>query len=320
MITDPVPDPSNVLVVDDSATVRYAIRVNLEEVGYEVREAGDGQAGIEACLADPPDVVLLDVEMPGLSGHDVLQRLKAEETLKDIPVVFLTGHAELTEVLRGLQGGGHDYLGKPFRPEELQARVGAALRVKKLQDQLVQRTEELYTTSRTDVLTGLYNRRHLEEQLRIGIATAVRRDEPIGVLLLDVDHFKAVNDTYGHLAGDEVLVELARRIQAELRAGDIAGRWGGEEFLVLLPNTGLAGTVETGERIRAIVEAEQFGAGEEYISVTVSGGGASDIDVDEDALVHRADNGLYEAKDRGRNCVVVTATAGPPVVTGPWTE
>ncbi len=192
--------------------------------------------------------------------------------------------------------------------------------MKKLQDQLLQRTEELYTTSRTDVLTGLYNRRHLEEQLRIGIATAVRRDEPIGVLLLDVDHFKAVNDTYGHLAGDEVLVELARRIQAELRAGDIAGRWGGEEFLVLLPNTGLAGTVETGERIRAIVEAEQFGAGEEYISVTISGGGASDIDVDEEALVHRADNGLYEAKDRGRNCVVVTATAGPPVVTGPWTE
>jgi diguanylate cyclase (GGDEF)-like protein len=320
MTTDPVPDPAHVLVVDDSLTVRGAIRIYLQPEGYHITEAADGEAGIAACLADPPDVVLLDVEMPGLSGHDVLQRLKAEETLRDIPVVFLTGYTGMEEVLRGLQGGGHDYVSKPFVESELKARVAAALRVKKLQDQLVQRTEELYTTSRTDVLTGLYNRRHLEEQLRIGIATAVRRDEPIGVLLLDVDHFKAVNDTYGHLAGDEVLVELARRIQAELRAGDIAGRWGGEEFLVLLPNTGLAGTVETGERIRAIVEAEQFGAGEEYISVTISGGGASDIDVDEEALVHRADNGLYEAKDRGRNCVVVTATAGPPVVTGPWTE
>jgi diguanylate cyclase (GGDEF)-like protein len=320
MTADPVPDPAKVLVVDDSLTVRGAIRIYLEPEGYHVREAADGEAGIAACLADPPDVVLLDVEMPGPSGHDVLQRLKAEVTLRDIPVVFLTGHSGMEEVLRGLQGGGHDYVSKPFIESELKARVAAALRVKKLQDQLVQRTEELYTTSRTDVLTGLYNRRHLEEQLRIGIATAVRRDEPIGVLLLDVDHFKVVNDTYGHLAGDEVLVELARRIQAELRAGDIAGRWGGEEFLVLLPNTGLAGTVETGERIRAIVEAEQFGAGEEYISVTISGGGASDIDVDEEALVHRADNGLYEAKDRGRNCVVVTAAAGPPVVTGPWTE
>jgi two-component system, cell cycle response regulator len=320
MTTDPESDAAVIMVIDDSATVRFAIRADLEEVGYEVREAVDGEAGIAACLADPPDVVLLDVEMPGLNGHEVLQRLKADETLKNIPVVFLTSHSDMEEVLRGLQGGGHDYVGKPFRSQELQARVGAALRVKKLQDQLVQRTQELFTTSRTDVLTGLYNRRHLEDQLRIGIATAVRRDEPIGVLLFDVDHFKAVNDTYGHQAGDEVLVELARRIQAELRAGDIAGRWGGEEFLVVLPNTGLAGTVETGERIRAIVEAEQFGAGEEYISVTISGGGASDIDVDEEALVHRADNGLYEAKDRGRNCVVVTATAGPPVVTGPWTE
>jgi two-component system cell cycle response regulator len=320
MTTDPESNGGAIMVIDDSATVRFAIRADLEEVGYEVREAVDGEAGIAACLADPPDVVLLDVEMPGLNGHDVLQRLKAEETLKNIPVVFLTSHSDMEEVLRGLQGGGHDYVGKPFRSQELQARVGAALRVKKLQDQLVQRTAELYLTSRTDVLTGLYNRRHLEEQLRIGIATAVRRDEPIGVLLFDVDHFKAVNDTYGHLAGDEVLVELARRIQAELRAGDIAGRWGGEEFLVILPNTGLAGTVETGERIRSIIEAEQFGAGEQYISVTISGGGASDIDVDEEALVHRADNGLYEAKDRGRNCVVVTATAGPPVVTGPWRE
>jgi diguanylate cyclase (GGDEF)-like protein len=320
MTTDPVPDPRNVLVVDDSLTVRGAIRLYLEAEGYHVEEAVDGEAGIAACLANPPDVVLLDVEMPGLDGHDVLQRLKGEVTLRDIPVVFLTGYAEENHIVRGLEGGGHDYLSKPFVESELKARVAAAMRVKKLQDQLVQRTEELYTTSRTDVLTGLYNRRHLEEQLRIGIATAVRRDEPVGVLLLDVDHFKAVNDTYGHQVGDEVLVELARRIQTELRAGDIAGRWGGEEFLVVLPNTGLAGTVETGERIRAIVEAEQFGAGEEYISVTISGGGASDIDVDEEALVHRADNGLYEAKDRGRNCVVVTATAGPPVVTGPWTE
>jgi two-component system cell cycle response regulator len=294
MTTDPVPDPRNVLVVDDSLTVRGAIRLYLEAEGYHVEEAVDGEAGIAACLANPPDVVLLDVEMPGLDGHDVLQRLKGEVTLRDIPVVFLTGFAEEDHIVRGLEGGGHDYLSKPFVESELKARVAAAMRVKKLQDQLVQRTEELYTTSRTDVLTGLYNRRHLEEQLRIGI--------------------------YGHQVGDEVLVELARRIQTELRAGDIAGRWGGEEFLVVLPNTGLAGTVETGERIRAIVEAEQFGAGEEYISVTISGGGASDIDVDEEALVHRADNGLYEAKDRGRNCVVVTATAGPPVVTGPWTE
>jgi two-component system cell cycle response regulator len=309
-----------VLVVDDSLVVRAVLRGLLEEQGYQVVEAADGETAINACLAEPPDVVLLDIEMPGLNGHEVLARLKSEETLKDIPVVFLTSNSSMDEILRGLRGGAHDYLNKSFDEPELVARVAAALRVKKLQDELVRRSEELDRTSRTDVLTGLYNRRHLEEQLRNGVATAVRRDEPLGVLLFDLDHFKTVNDTYGHRAGDQVLIEMARRMEGELRAGDIAGRWGGEEFLVILPNTDLAGTVEAGERIRDIVASDTFTAGDDVIPVTISGGGASDIDASDEALVHRADNGLYEAKDRGRNCVVVTAPAGPPVVTGPWTE
>jgi diguanylate cyclase (GGDEF)-like protein len=250
----------------------------------------------------------------------VLQRIKAEETIKDIPVVFLTNHSSMDEVLRGLGGGAHDYLSKPFEPHELVARVGAALRVKKLQDELRQRNEELDKTSRTDVLTGLYNRRHLEEQLRVSLSTGRRRNEPTGVLLLDLDHFKSVNDTYGHQVGDDVLCELAHRLQSELRAGDVAGRWGGEEFLVILPNTGLGGTVEAGERIRGIISGRPFRAGSQPLAVTISGGGASGIDVDDEALVHRADTGLYEAKDRGRNCVVVTVEAGPPIVTGTWAE
>jgi diguanylate cyclase (GGDEF)-like protein len=320
-VTEPLDaDTSTVVVVDDSLVIRGVVRGWLEEQGYDVVEAADGQTAIDLCLAAPPDVVLLDIEMPGLNGHDVLERLKSEPSVQDIPVVFLTNHSSMEEVLRGLRGGAHDYLSKPFEPAELVARVGAALRVKKLQDQLVLRNAQLDATSRTDVLTGLFNRRHLEEQMRVGITTAIRRNEPMGVLLFDVDHFKAVNDTYGHLSGDEVLCELARRIHEELRAGDIAGRWGGEEFLVLLPNTGLAGTVEAGERIRATVAAEPFRVGETWLTVTISGGGAADIDVDEEALLHRADTGLYEAKDRGRNCVVVSAEAGPSFVTGSWSQ
>jgi diguanylate cyclase (GGDEF)-like protein len=311
---------STILIVDDSVVIRTVVRGWLEQQGYLVEEAVDGQAAIDQSLAAPPDVVLLDIEMPGMNGHEVLERMKAEDRLKDIPVVFLTNHSSMDEVLRGLGGGAHDYLSKPFLPPELVARVGAALRVKKLQDELRLRNEELDKTSRTDVLTGLYNRRHLEEQLRVGLSTGRRRNEPTGVLLFDLDHFKAVNDTYGHQAGDDVLCELASRLQSELRAGDVAGRWGGEEFLVILPNTGLGGTVEAGERIRGIISGRPFRAGSHSLTVTISGGGASGIDVDDEALIHRADTGLYEAKDRGRNCVVVTVEAGPPVVTGTWAD
>jgi two-component system cell cycle response regulator len=310
---------ATVLIVDDSMTVRAMVRGHLEEQGYQVREVDNGTAAIEQCLADPPDVVLLDIEMPGLNGHEVLARLKADESVKDIPVVFLTDHSSMDEVLRGLEGGANDYLRKSA-VEELVARVGAAARVKKLQDELRLLNLQLDKTSRTDVLTGLFNRRHLEEQLRKSISTGRRREEPVGLLLFDLDHFKSVNDTYGHLAGDAVLVEFSRRVETELRAGDIAGRWGGEEFLVILPHTGLAGTVEAGERIRAAIAAEPFFVADQPIAVTVSGGGAAGVGMGDEDLVHRADNGLYEAKDRGRNCVVVTAETGPPIVTGNWVD
>ncbi len=257
-------------------------------------------------------MVLLDIEMPGLNGHEVLARLKAEESVKDIPVVFLTDHARRWTRCCAASRVAPTTTSASRPVEELAARVGAAARVKKLQDELRLLNLQLDKTSRTDVLTGLFNRRHLEEQLRKSISTGRRREEPVGLLLFDLDHFKSVNDTYGHLAGDAVLVEFSRRVETELRAGDIAGRWGGEEFLVILPHTGLAGTVEAGERIRSAIAVEPFFVADQPIAVTVSGGGAAGVGMGDEDLVHRADNGLYEAKDRGRNCVVVTAETGPP--------
>jgi diguanylate cyclase (GGDEF)-like protein len=297
---------ATVLIVDDSLVIRAVVRGWLEEQDYQVVEVADGETAIERCLADPPDVVLLDIEMPGLNGHEVLARLKSEEALKDIPVVFLTNHSSMDEVLRGLRGGAHDYLSKPFEPAELVARVGAAVRVKKLQDELHRRNNELDTLSRTDLLTGLFNRRHLDEQLTRNTSTARRYGHTLGVLLLDLDHFKNVNDTHGHLAGDQVLCEFARRVEGALRAGDIAGRWGGEEFLVLLPHTDLPGVVEVGEKIRTAIALEPFAIATGAISITVSGGCSTGADADVDDLVHRADTGLYDAKDRGRNCIVAT--------------
>jgi diguanylate cyclase (GGDEF)-like protein len=153
------------------------------------------------------------------------------------------------------------------------------------------------------MLTGLFNRRHLDEQLATLVTASQRYGYDVGLLLLDVDHFKRVNDTYGHPAGDTVLCELARRIVSELRAGDVAGRWGGEEFLVILPHTDLEGTIHTGDRIRAAVAAQPFNMAGAVAHVTVSGGCAAGVSQTVESLVHTADVGLYEAKASGRNCV-----------------
>ena len=196
-------------------------------------------------------MILLDIEMPELDGFEVLAALKGDAELQDIPVVFLTSRSGITDVVAGLRGGAHDYLKKPFEHVELVARVGSAVHVKKLQDQLRQRNADLDRMSRTDALTGLYNRRHLDEQLGRQQSNADRHHDPLCVLLLDIDHFKKINDSFGHPAGDLVLSAFADRLRSELRANDIVGRWGGEEFLVIMPRTDLAGALEVAERLRA---------------------------------------------------------------------
>ena len=207
-----------VLIADDSLVIRAVVRGGLEDEGYRVTEAIDGLAALEQCRRDPPDVILLDVEMPGIDGFQVLRALKSDAELKDIPVVFLTSRSDIDDVVAGLRGGAHDYLKKPFEHVELLARVGSAVHVKKLQDQLRQRNVELDRMSRTDALTGLYNRRHLDEELVRQQSDANRHHDPLCVLLLDIDHFKKINDTFGHPAGDLVLCAFADRLRAELRA------------------------------------------------------------------------------------------------------
>ena len=195
---------ATVLIVDDSMVIRAVVRDGLESEGYQVIEAVDGLAGLRQCRESPPDVVLLDIEMPGLDGYGVLAALKGDPLLKDIPVVFLTSRASMEDVAAGLRGGAHDYLKKPFEAVELLARVGSAASVKRLQDQLRERNAELNLLSRADALTGLFNRRHLDEALDREYADSRRHVEPLCVLMFDLDHFKLVNDTHGHPAGDAV--------------------------------------------------------------------------------------------------------------------
>jgi two-component system cell cycle response regulator len=304
---------ATVLIADDSLVVRAVVRSHLEEVGYRVLEAEDGLAAIDRCRREAPDVLLLDIEMPGLDGHEVLARLKADPGLRDIPVVFLTNRSGMTDVVAGLDGGAHDYLKKPFEAPELVARVAAAAHVRKLQDQLRQRSVELERVSRTDPLTGLPNRRDLQEECDRQHGIARRHGDSLGLILLDIDHFKNVNDAYGHPVGDLVLREFARRLSGQIRAGDIAGRWGGEEFLVVLPRTGLEGARAVGERIRAATSAAPVVAAGHDIAVTVSGGCAI-VPVDTpDALVAQADALLYLAKAEGRDRIVAADGEAVPI-------
>jgi diguanylate cyclase (GGDEF)-like protein len=296
-----------VLVADDSPTVRAAVRHHLAQEGYEIIEADDGEQALAITKAQSPDVVLLDVEMPLLDGLAVLSELQRDTELADIPVVFLTARTDAAEVVAALRAGAHDYLCKPFHGLELVARVSAAVRVKRLQDELRKRYEDLNRLSRLDALTGLYNRGHLEEHLADLCSASSRHRFHVTAMLIDLDHFKQINDTYGHPAGDAVLKAAAHVVGSQLRVEDIPGRWGGEEFLVLLPYIDADSAAVVAQRIRSDIaglEADiRSGAA---LRITASIGLCTAIAVDGATLVQRADEALYRAKTAGRNRVEAT--------------
>jgi two-component system cell cycle response regulator len=296
-----------VLVADDSPTVRAAVRQHLAPEGYQVIEADNGEEALAVTKAEAPDVVLLDVGMPRLDGLAVLCELQADADLADIPVVFLTARTDAAEVVAGLHAGAHDYLRKPFDGLELVARVSAAARVKRLQDELRTRYNDLNRLSRLDALTGLYNRGHLEEHLADLCSASGRHRFHVTAMLIDLDHFKQINDSYGHPAGDAVLKAAAHVVGSQLRVEDIPGRWGGEEFLVLLPYIDAPSALIVAERIRADIAGLEVGVVRgTTLRNTASIGLCTGIAVDGATLVQRADESLYRAKTAGRNKVAAT--------------
>jgi two-component system cell cycle response regulator len=292
-----------VLVGEDSLVVREVLRWHLESHGFEIVETADGSEALRLAAERPPSVILLGVELGGIDGFEALARLKSDPTLADTPVLFITGHTDTRDLVDGLQLGAHDYLRKPFEPAEVIARVRAAARMKALQDELRQRNAELHRISRTDPLTGLGNRRHLDDQLRSARTSARRHGTMLSVAIIDVDQFKRINDTYGHASGDDVLCEVARRLGEVARAEDAVGRWGGEEFLVILPYCDVDASFALGERLRQAIGGELVETADgDRIPVTVSVGCATGHDAH---VVERADIALYAAKERGRNRTVV---------------
>ena len=295
------------LVVDDSVVVRSVLSQHLADRGYDPLEAVDGEEALRLCAERRPDVVLLDVNLPGLSGYEVLEEMKQTPALADIPVIILTVRQSAEDAIRGLHLGAHDYLRKPVQPVELIVRVAAALQLKAAQDQLEQRNAELDQLSRTDFLTGLPNRRQTDHELRRACSAARRHGRPLVLLVVDVDHFKQVNDMAGHAAGDEVLKEVARRLHGALRPEDTAGRWGGDEFLVVLPDASAEGLGALCERLRRSVQDGPVSVGSGHaVPIEVSIGGAVYRGGDPDDLLREADRALYQVKNGSRSAAVVS--------------
>jgi two-component system cell cycle response regulator len=293
-----------ILIAEDSATIRAVLTAQLTDSGYRVVAATNGREALERFAQDRPDVALLDIDMPELDGMGVLDVVVGDPELATIPVVFLTGRATSEDVAEGLARGAHDYLRKPVESSELAARVRAALRTKGLADELRERNAELELLATTDHLTGLYNRRFVVRELERLILRAGRHGHPLSVAMLDIDHFKSINDQHGHAVGDAVLIEVAARIKRRLRGDDMVGRWGGEEFLLVLPETLPEGTGIVAESVRAAIADEALALVAGSLDVTASIGWATWEPGDgSDNLLGRADLALYSAKAAGRNTV-----------------
>ena len=303
-----------ILVVDDHPDNVELLRARLESRGYEVEGANGGEEALQMLKANPPDLMLLDVMMPKVDGMEVVRRLKADKSLPFIPVIMQTALDSTENKVEGLDAGADDYITKPINFPELDARVKSLLRIKKLQEDLSNRERELaemnkklLRISQTDALTDIPNRRSLEEKLDEMWAHSQRLHEPLSVVMCDIDKFKSVNDTYGHQVGDIVLKDFANLLKDAVREIDRIGRYGGEEFLLLLPGTPLDSAVTFAERLREVAKEHKFSFEGGTLSRTMSCGVAAwphpEIR-DQDALLKAADDALYVAKESGRDKVV----------------
>jgi diguanylate cyclase (GGDEF)-like protein len=301
---------ATILIIDDSTTQIHAIRAILEKenIFHSILEACDGVQGLKLLLAERVDVVLCSLELPGLDGEKLLRVKGSSPGGANIPFIFLTASTDLDRKARLLDGGACDAIAKPFHPADLVARLKLHLKVKRLQDELIVKNVELERLSSVDTLTGLRTRRYVSDLLSVEFLRARRYGTALSVLMADLDHFKAFNDEYGHPGGDAVLRGVSSQLIAMLRRTDVAGRYGGEELIVVMPQSDLTGSVTMAERWRSRVESAKFEMPDGRTTrVTVSIGVAAFSTSFEtpECLITAADNALYTAKDRGRNRVEV---------------
>jgi diguanylate cyclase (GGDEF)-like protein len=307
--------------------------VLIENSGYESVLAQTGQQVFDFVSKEKPDLILLDIMMPEIDGYEVCRILQQDETTRQIPIIFLTAKVEAADIVKGLEAGAVDYITKPFNTIELQARIKTHLELKKVRDDLKQSNkqlqevntalqaanqlitvknqmlkemmEQLEYAAKVDALTGLFNRRYAVEKIEEEVARQQRNQKSFSFLMADIDFFKKVNDTYGHDGGDHVLKAISQMMQQTIREQDWLARWGGEEFLMLLPESDLAEAMLVAERIRQKIEENVIDYQKMKIAVTITLGVATyDGTEPVEQIIKKADNALYDGKASGRNCVV----------------
>lgn len=301
-----------ILVIDDDPTITALLSSALRMVGHEPLVAEDGEQGWERFLAESPDVVLTDRSMPGIDGIELCRRIRTLDRRTYPYVILITAMGTRDEIVEGMEAGADDYLVKPPDPFELRLRLMAATRVTAVHRRLAQLTDELQAANdlldrlaRTDPLTDIGNRLRFQEDLISLHASAARHDRPYAVGLLDIDHFKQFNDRHGHPAGDEALRRVAQALAGAIRTGDTVYRYGGEELVVLMPETGLDGALTTVDRLRHAVRGLEIPHVDSEAGVLTLSAGVASLDLDHhddpDAVVDAADQALYRAKARGRD-------------------
>ncbi len=305
--------PVKVLAAEDNPVFQSMLANMLNKWGYQPVMAHDGNQAWEI-LQQPngPQLAILDWMMPGLNGVEICRAVRAAGREPYVYILLLTARADSEDLIEGMEAGADDYVTKPFQAHELRVRLRAGRRILELQQQLLAAREALRIQATHDGLTGLLNRGAILQDLQRELARAARDDQPVSLLIVDLDRFKLINDTYGHAAGDAVLREAAQRMQQAIRSYDSVGRYGGEEFLIVLPGCDCESAGRQAERVRETFAGTPFAAGPAALPLTCSIGAASRLygqHTEAAVLLHEADMALYRAKAEGRNRVVQAAVS-----------
>ncbi len=306
-----------ILIADDSIVSRHLLEATLRKWGYEVVVACDGLEALELMQREnAPNLAILDWMMPGMTGLEVCDRIRQRAREPYTYILLLTSKSQKEDLIEGMDAGADDYITKPFDQHELQVRLRAGRRLVDLQAELLSAREALREQATKDSLTHLWNRNSILEILSRELTRVEREGTSVGVVMVDLDHFKSVNDNYGHTAGDAVLGEAARRMQSTIRQYDAIGRYGGEEFLVMLPGCDEHTSYTQAERMRKNLAQAKMSLNESAICVTASFGATVALPGQvwtAESLIRKADEALYLAKRLGRNRVEVLPFDSPPV-------
>jgi two-component system, cell cycle response regulator len=305
-----------ILIADDSIVSRHLLEATLRKWGYDVVVACDGTEALEILQReDTPALAILDWMMPGMTGPEVCRRIRQRRSEPYTYILLLTSKSQKEDLIEGMEAGADDYITKPFDQHELQVRLRAGTRLVDLQAELLAAREALREQATRDSLTHLWNRNSILEILGRELARAEREGCSVGVVMVDLDHFKNVNDTHGHLAGDAVLCEAARRMQNGIRQYDAIGRYGGEEFLILLPGCDETNSFNQADRLRRIIGQTEMSVNDTALLLTASFGVTAALpggNWDSETLIRRADEALYVAKKLGRNRVEMLPVNSEP--------